>query len=115
MPPACTAALAAMFPFADGSPFFCVRGTPCVRPDGSWRLRSAGHQWDGPAASGAAGAGREPVARSGSWRPIYKFAIATRKKGELQLVVGAASVPWHQQTLPNLKKYNNTTELKYLS
>jgi hypothetical protein len=43
---------------------------------------------------------------------LYKFAIAMRKKGELQLVVrGSKSTPWHGQLLPNLKKFNSNFEL----
>jgi hypothetical protein len=43
---------------------------------------------------------------------LYKFAIATRKKGELQLVVRASkNVPWHQKSLPNLKKFNANFEM----
>jgi hypothetical protein len=43
---------------------------------------------------------------------IYKFAIATRKKGDLQLVVhGSKAVPWQEKSLPNLKKFNSNFEL----
>ena len=43
---------------------------------------------------------------------LYKFAIATRKKGELQLLVrGSKNVPWQGKSLPNLKKFNQNFEL----
>jgi hypothetical protein len=43
---------------------------------------------------------------------LYKFAIAMRKKGELQLVVrGSKNVPWQGKSLPNLKKFNANFEL----
>jgi hypothetical protein len=43
---------------------------------------------------------------------LYKFAIATRKRGDLQLVVrGSKAVPWQGQSLPNLKKFNTNFEL----
>ena len=43
---------------------------------------------------------------------LYKFAIATRKKGELQLVArGSNNVPWQGKSLPNLKKFNSNFEL----
>ncbi len=43
---------------------------------------------------------------------LYKFAIATRKKGDLQLVVhGSKGIPWQGKSLPNLKKFNNNFEL----
>jgi hypothetical protein len=43
---------------------------------------------------------------------LYKFAIATRKRGDLQLVVhGSNAVPWHEKSLPNLKKFNSNFEL----
>lgn len=43
---------------------------------------------------------------------LYKFAIATRKKGELQLGVrGSKNVPWQGKSLPNLKKFNQNFEL----
>ena len=43
---------------------------------------------------------------------LYKFAIATRKKGDLQLVVrGSKSIPWQGKSLPNLKKFNSNFEL----
>jgi hypothetical protein len=43
---------------------------------------------------------------------LYKFAIATRKRGDLQLVVhGSNAVPWQGKSLPNLKKFNSNFEL----
>lgn len=43
---------------------------------------------------------------------LYKFAIATRKKGDVQLVVrGSKSIPWQGKSLPNLKKFNSNFEL----
>ncbi len=43
---------------------------------------------------------------------LYKFAIATRKKGDLYLVVhGSRGVPWQGKSLPNLKKFNSNFEL----
>lgn len=43
---------------------------------------------------------------------LYKFAIATRKKGEVQLVVrGSKNVPWQGKSLPNLKKFNQNFEM----
>jgi hypothetical protein len=43
---------------------------------------------------------------------LYKFAIATRKKGELQLIVrGSKSIPWQGKSLPNLKKFNQNFEM----
>jgi len=43
---------------------------------------------------------------------LYKFAIATRKKGELQLVVrGSKNIPWQGKSLPNLKKFNSNFEM----
>ena len=43
---------------------------------------------------------------------LYKFAIAMRKKGELQLVVrGSKNVPWQGKSLPNLKKFNSNFEM----
>lgn len=46
---------------------------------------------------------------------LYKFAIATRKKGELQLAVrGSKNVPWQGKSLPNLKKFNSNFELTLL-
>jgi hypothetical protein len=46
---------------------------------------------------------------------LYKFAIATRKRGDLQLVVrGSKGVPWQGKSLPNLKKFNNNFELTLL-
>jgi hypothetical protein len=43
---------------------------------------------------------------------LYKFAIATRKKGDLQLVVhGSKAIPWQGKSLPNLKKFNSNFEL----
>jgi hypothetical protein len=46
---------------------------------------------------------------------LYKFAINTRKKGELQLSVrGSRNVPWQGKSLPNLKKFNSNFELTLL-
>lgn len=43
---------------------------------------------------------------------LYKFAIATRKKGEVKLICRASkSIPWQGRSLPNLKKYNENFEL----
>jgi len=43
---------------------------------------------------------------------LYKFAIAMRKRGELQLVVrGSKNVPWQGKSLPNLKKFNQNFEM----
>lgn len=43
---------------------------------------------------------------------LYKFAIAMRKKGELQLAVrGSKSIPWQGKSLPNLKKFNSNFEM----
>lgn len=43
---------------------------------------------------------------------LYKFAIATRKKGDLQLVVrGSKNTPWQGKSLPNLKKFTPNFEL----
>jgi len=43
---------------------------------------------------------------------LYKFAIAMRKKGELQLVIrGSKNAPWQGKSLPNLKKFNSNFEL----
>ena len=43
---------------------------------------------------------------------LYKFAIATRKRGDMQLVVrGSRSVPWQGKSLPNIKKFNDNFEL----
>lgn len=43
---------------------------------------------------------------------LYKFAIATRKRGELQLVVrGSKTIPWQGKSLPNLKKFNQNFEM----
>lgn len=43
---------------------------------------------------------------------LYKFAIATRKRGEVQLAVrGSKSVPWQGKSLPNLKKFNSNFEM----
>lgn len=43
---------------------------------------------------------------------LYKFAIATRKKGDVQLVVrGSKAIPWQGKSLPNLKKFNQNLEL----
>ncbi len=43
---------------------------------------------------------------------LYKFAIAARKKGDLQLVVhGSKAVPWQGKSLPNLKKFNSNFEM----
>lgn len=37
---------------------------------------------------------------------LYKFAIAARKKGDVDLRVhAAASIPWQGKSLPNLKKF----------
>lgn len=42
---------------------------------------------------------------------LYKFAIATRKQGELPLIVhGSKSIPW-QRSLAKLKNYNANTTL----
>jgi len=46
---------------------------------------------------------------------LYKFAIATRKKGDLQLVVrGSKNVPWQGKSLPNLKKFNQNFEMQFV-
>ena len=46
---------------------------------------------------------------------LYKFAIAMRKKGDLQLVArGSKSVPWQGKSLPNLQKFNSNFELQLL-
>lgn len=43
---------------------------------------------------------------------LYKFAIAMRKKGDMQLVArGSKHVPWQGKSLPNLKKFNSNFEL----
>lgn len=43
---------------------------------------------------------------------LYKFAIATRKKGEMQLVVrGSKNIPWQGKSLPNMKKFNANFEM----
>lgn len=43
---------------------------------------------------------------------LYKFAIAMRNKGELQLVArGSKTVPWQGKALPNLKKFNPNFEM----
>lgn len=43
---------------------------------------------------------------------LYKFAIAMRKRGDLQLVVrGSKNVPWQGKSLPNLKKFNSNFEM----
>lgn len=43
---------------------------------------------------------------------IYKFAISTRKHGDIQLtVIASKSIPWQDKSLPNLKKYNSNFEL----
>lgn len=43
---------------------------------------------------------------------LYKFAIAMRKQGDMQLVVlGTKSTPWHGKSLPNLKKFNSNFRL----
>jgi hypothetical protein len=37
---------------------------------------------------------------------LYKYAIAVRKRGDLELVVNASSsIPWQGKSLPNLKKF----------
>lgn len=37
---------------------------------------------------------------------LYKFAIAARKKGDIELGVHASSgIPWQGKSLPNLKKF----------
>jgi hypothetical protein len=43
---------------------------------------------------------------------LYKFAIAMRKKGDVQLVVrGSKNIPWQGKSLPNLKKFNQNFEM----
>jgi hypothetical protein len=43
---------------------------------------------------------------------LYKFAIAMRKKGDVQLVVrGSKAIPWQGKSLPNLKKFNQNFEM----
>lgn len=46
---------------------------------------------------------------------LYKFAIATRKKGEVHLVArGSKAIAWQGKSLPNLKKFNSDFELVLL-
>jgi hypothetical protein len=46
---------------------------------------------------------------------LYKFAIATRKKGDLQIVVRASrSIPWQGKAVPNLKKFNPSYEIVWV-
>lgn len=43
---------------------------------------------------------------------LYKFAILTRQHADMRLVVRAAkSIPWQNQSLPNLKSFNQDLEL----
>lgn len=45
---------------------------------------------------------------------LYKFAIATRKKNETELVVHASkNVPWQGKSLPNLRKFNSNFEITW--
>ena len=44
---------------------------------------------------------------------LFKFAIASRKKGDLQLVVRASkNIPWQGKSLPNIKKFNSNFEMQ---
>ena len=45
---------------------------------------------------------------------LYKFAIATRKQSDIQLIVRASkSMSWQGRSLPNLKRFNPNFELNF--